>query len=165
MQETLTKEQANKIFELKEQANKLDVRGWSCESENIRTGYAPDPVNTSKFIPCNIFRNDAFGVYIFADYNGDILLHNANNLITKELREFMKIEGEIKKVMDNPEYSKDKELLNGKELSNENPDRDKIYSFRGEEISDDKEISDKDPERDTEYAWSDDLEDDPEWVK
>lgn len=150
MQEALTKEQANKIFELKEKANKLDVRGWSCESENIRTGYAPDPANTAKFIPCNIFRNNTFGVYILANYNGDILLQNANSLITRELREFMKIEGEMKKVMDDPEYGKDKEL------SNENPDRDKIFSFQGEEISD------EDPQRDTEYDWLDDLEDDLE---
>ncbi len=147
----LTQEQANRIFELKEKANKLDVRGWSCESENIRTGYAPDPANTSKFIPCNIFRNDAFGVYILADYNGDILLQNANNLITRELRDFMKIEGEMKKVMDDPEYGKDKELLSDKESSNENPDRDKIFSFQGEEISD------EDPQQDTEHDGSDDF--------
>lgn len=152
MQETLTKEQANRIVELKEKANKLDVRGWSCESENIRMGYCPDPANTTKFIPCNIFRNNAFGVYILANYNGDVLLQNANNLVTRELREFMKIEGEMKKVMDNPEYGKDKEL------SNENPNRDKIFnkifSFQGEEISD------EDPQRDTKYDWLDDLEDD-----
>lgn len=86
----LAKEQSDYIKKIRADIRKLDIDGWMCESTEWEAG--------GRYKPCHIFFNNDKDISFIADYNGNVLSDRTDGGITEDLKEYARLEGEIRQV-------------------------------------------------------------------
>ena len=86
----LSREQSNYIKKIRADIRKLDIEGWMCEGTEWEAG--------GSYKPCHIFFNNDKDISFIADYNGNILSDRTDGGITEDLKEYARLEGEIRQV-------------------------------------------------------------------
>lgn len=116
----LSREQSDYIKEIRADIRKLDIDGWMCEGTEWEAG--------GSYKPCHIFFNNDKDISFIADYNGNILSDRTDGGITEDLREYARLEGEIRQVAEGKPVSKREPIYYGFTQSSHGADHVFIYT-------------------------------------